>query len=239
VGFGNFGGYAVSFGFGTSRRIAMHVRYTPALFLARWIALLVLAGATGLASAQIQFNKEYSRLDTPRPVATPGKIEVIEFFYYGCPVCYELEPTLSRWAIMAPDYVQLRRVPALSSENWETFAKLFYALEAVGEIARLHWPVYDNFHFDGVKLNDEKVMLDWVTRNRVDRQKFLDAYNSAEVKAQVEAARKMMHDYNIHGVPTLVVDGKFVTSAHMAGSTRAVPAVLNQLIEIARKERGN
>jgi thiol:disulfide interchange protein DsbA len=207
--------------------------------LARSLVLLLLCSFAGLASAQIQLNREYTRLDPAQTPSTADKIEVVEFFYYGCPICYELEPGLSRWQAIAPDYVRLIRVPALSSENWETFAKLFYALEVTGDLGRLHFPIYDNFHFDGIKLNDEKVMLDWITRNKVDTQKFTDAYASDAVKAKVETARKMMNDYNVRSVPTLIVNGKYVTSARLAGSTRQIPSVLNQLIEISRKERGN
>src|SRR6266581_193973 len=76
------------------------------------------------------------------PVAADGRIEVIEFFYYGCPVCYETQPFLTRWLGRASEYVAIRRVPALSTEAWEPFAKLFYALETLGQIDRLHWPVY-------------------------------------------------------------------------------------------------
>jgi thiol:disulfide interchange protein DsbA len=209
--------------------------------IARALVLALLCGLTSLAAAQtpIQLNREYTRLEPAQAATVPGKIEVIEFFYYGCPICYELEPVLSRWQSIAPDYVKLTRIPALSSENWESFAKLFYALEATGDLGRLHFPIYDNFHFDSIKLNDEKVMLEWITRNKVDAQKFTEAYASDGVKAKVETARKLMHDFNIRSVPTLIVDGKFVTSARLAGSTRQIPSVLNQLIEVARKERSN
>ena len=207
--------------------------------IARLLLLLLLCTFSGLASAQIQLNREYTRIDPAVPPRTAGQIEVIEFFYYGCPICYELEPALSRWHTIAPNYVKLTRVPALSSENWEPFAKLFYALEATGDLGRLHFPIYDNFHFDGIKLNDEKIMLDWITRNKVDVQKFTEAFNAETTKTKVESARKLLHDFNIRGVPTLIVDGKFVTSARLAGSTRQIPSVLNQLVEIARKERGN
>lgn len=208
-------------------------------FLIHSLALLLLCSFTGLATAQIQLNREYTRLDPAQAPTIADKVEVIEFFYYGCPVCYELEPGLARWQGLAPDYVRLTRIPALASENWESVAKLFYALEATGDIGRLHYPIYDNIHFDGVKLNEEKVMLEWVTRNKVDPQKFTEAYASDAVKAKVEAARKMLLDLNVRSVPTLIVDGKFLTSARLAGSTKQIPAVLNQLVELARKERGN
>lgn len=209
-------------------------------FFSLWVAALVLSSPATFAQAQqIQAGREYTRLSPPRPVTTGSRIEVIEFFYYGCPICYEFQPYFSRWMFQAPDDVVLRRVPALSSENWEPFAKLFYSLELVGELNRLHWPVYDNFHFDGMKLNDEKVMLDWIVRNGLDRQKFLAAYNSDEVKDRLNRSRELMKTYDVRGVPSIIVDGKFQTSARLAGGTRQLAQVLDQLVKLARKERPN
>jgi protein dithiol oxidoreductase (disulfide-forming) len=206
------------------------------------IALLALALAAGSIPAQAQtvpqLGRDYIRLDPPRPVSSGDKIEVIEFFYYGCPICYELEPTLARWFFNSPDSVVLRRVPALSSENWDNFAKLFYTLEAVGQLARLHWPVYDNFHFDGVKLNEEAVAVAWAGKNGIDKEKFLNTYRSAEIQAKLAVARQMVQNYEIKGVPSIVIDGKFLTSARMAGGIRELVQVLDQLVELARKERG-
>jgi thiol:disulfide interchange protein DsbA len=170
-------------------------------------------------------------------VASGDKIEVIEFFYYGCSVCYELEPTLARWLFNRSASVSLRRVPALASDNWDNFAKLFYTLEATGHLARLHWPVYDNFHFDGIKLNEEAAMLNWVSHNGIDKEKFLAAYNSPEIKSKLAAAREMTRTYEIKGVPSIVIDGKFVTSARMAGGTRELMQLVDRLVELARKER--
>lgn len=204
------------------------------------VLLLAFAATSGLAQVQSapQLGRDYVRLDPPRPVASGDKIEVIEFFYYGCPVCYELEPTLARWVFNLPGSVAMRRVPALSSENWDNFAKLFYTLEAVGQLGRLHWPVYDNFHFDGVRLNEETAMGDWVSRNGIDKEKFMKIYRSPEIQAKLAAARQMIQDYDIKGVPSMVIDGKYVTSASMTGSTRALMQVVGQLVELAGKERG-
>ena len=199
--------------------------------------LLTFAAAIAHAQSAPELGKDYVRLDPPHPVASGDKIEVIEFFYYGCPVCYELEPMLSRWYFNAANRVTLRRVPALSSDNWDNFAKLFYTLEAMGELARLHWPVYDNYHFRGMKLNEEPVMADWVAHNGLDRQKFVDTYNSPAIKAKLEQAREMTRSYEIKGVPSFVVDGKFLTSSSMTGGTRQLLQTVDQLIEIARKER--
>ncbi len=208
------------------------------ILLKKAVAGLLLALAVTGVQAQAQLGRDYILLDPPRAVTSGDKIEVIEFFYYGCPVCYELEPQLSRWAFNAPGSVALRRVPALSSDNWDNFAKLFYTLEAMGQLARLHWPVYDNFHFNGVKLNDEAVMAGWVSHNGLDKQQFIDTYHSPEIQAKLATARDMTRSYDIRGVPSIVVDGKFLTSARMTGSTHALMRVVDQLVELARKERG-
>jgi thiol:disulfide interchange protein DsbA len=199
---------------------------------------LAFAAAGVQAQSVPQLGHDYVRLDPAHPVASGDKIEVIEFFYYGCPVCYELEPKLSRWYFNGPGTIALRRVPALSSDNWDNFAKLFYTLESMGQLARLHWPVYDNFHFNGVKLNEEAVAAAWVAHNGVDKQKFVDTFGSPEVRAKLVAARKMTQSYEIKGVPGIVVDGKFLTSARMTGGTSELLRVVDGLVELARKERG-
>jgi thiol:disulfide interchange protein DsbA len=206
--------------------------------LATLLLMIAAAGADAQTQPAPKLSNEYIRLDPPRPVASGNRIEVIEFFYYGCPVCYELHPQLARWVFKQGNAVSLRLVPALSSDNWEPFAKLFYTLEATGQLQRLHWPVYDNFHFDGVKLNEEPVMADWVSHNGIDKQKFLTTYRSPAIQAKVAEAREMVQAYDIKGVPSIVIDGKFLTSARMAGGIRELVQVLDQLVELARKERG-
>jgi thiol:disulfide interchange protein DsbA len=214
----------------------LHRLATPLL-----LALCMCAAAVDALAQNrpIQAGREYTRLSPPRPVATGSRIEVVEFFYYGCPICYEFQPHFSRWLFQAPEYVALRRVPALSSENWEAFARLFYTLDTLGELNRLHWPIYDNFHFDGIKLNDEKTMVEWIARNGIDRQKFLTAYNSEDVKKMMAQSRDMMKHYDVRAVPTVVVDGKYMTSARLAGGTRQLAQVVNELVKLARKERPN
>ena len=207
------------------------------ILLKNVLAALLLAFAAAGAQAQVQLGRDYVLLDPPRAVSSGDKIEVIEFFYYGCAVCYELEPKLSRWFFNGPPSVALRRVPALSSDNWDNFAKLFYTLESMGQLARLHWPVYDNFHFNGVKLKEEATMAAWVSHNGLDKQKFIDTYRSPEIQAKLAEARNMTQSYEIRGVPSIVVDGKFVTSARLTGGTEELMQVLEQLVQLARKAR--
>jgi protein dithiol oxidoreductase (disulfide-forming) len=205
--------------------------------LGKWLLASAFAVLAGTASAQIQLGREFQRIEPQRPVAAGGRIEVIEFFYYGCQVCYETQPFLSRWLGSAPEYVAIRRVPALSTEAWESFAKLFYTLETLGQVDRLHWPVYDHFHFEDVKLNDAKIMVDWAARNGIDRQKFVETYASSEVAAKVAQARELLKAYDVRGVPTFIVDGKFLTSARLAGGTQQVIQVVDHLVRLAREER--
>lgn len=205
--------------------------------LVRWLLPPAFALLASSASAQIEPGREFLRLDPPHAATADGRVEVIEFFYYGCPVCYETEPFLSRWLGTAPDYVAIRRVPALSSDAWEPFAKLFYALESLGQIERLHWPVYDNVHFEDVKLNDDKVMTDWAVRNGIEREKFVQAYGSKAVADKVTQARALLKSYDVRAVPTFIVDGKFLTSARLAGGTQQVVPVLDRLVRLAREER--
>jgi thiol:disulfide interchange protein DsbA len=206
--------------------------------VAIWLGALALALAAAGALGQTDVRPEVVRLDPPRPVATGERIEVIEFFYYGCPICYELEPHMTRWlATQAPGYVALRRVPALSSEGWETLAKLYYTLEAIGEVSRLHWPVYDNYHFDGKLLNEEKVMLEWIGHNGIDAGKFAGIYGSPAIRAKLAQSRELMRAYDVRGVPTIVVDGKYMSSARLAGGTRALMQIVDELVRQAKSER--
>jgi len=209
-------------------------------FLKRLMAALMFTLAAAAAQAQpvAQPGRDYVLLDPPHKVTSGDKIEVIEFFYYGCPVCYELEPKLARWYYNGPGSVALRRVPALSSDNWDNFAKLFYTLDAMGQLARLHWPVYDNFHFNGIKLNEEVVAANWVAHNGIDKQKFIATYKSPQIEAKLAEARAMTKSYEIKGIPSIVVDGKYLTSARMAGGTDQLLRVVDELVTMARKERG-
>ena len=106
-----------------------------------------------------------------------------------------------------------------------------------GQIARLHWPIYDNFHFDAVQLNDEKVMVEWISKNGIDPEKFLSIYRSPEIQAKLDEVRKLMMAYDIRSVPTMVIDGKYLSTARMAGGTRQLILVVDNLAKLARKER--
>jgi thiol:disulfide interchange protein DsbA len=204
----------------------------------RGILLGIAASALGAAAqAQPVSGRDYQALSPPRPVSTGERVEVIEFFYYGCPVCYEAQPHIAKWLMRAGPGVALLRVPAVFTESSESFARSFYTLGAMNHIARLHWPLYDNHHFDGKQLNEEKNIADWVAGNGVDRGRFTELWKSDEIKLQIEAAKKALDSYQVKGVPSFVIDGKYLTSAKMTGGVREMMRVVDYLVERAATER--
>jgi len=204
----------------------------------RGAAALLLAAACAVANAQSQpvAGRDYLVLDPPRPAAPGEAVEVTEFFYYGCPVCYESQPYILRWLEHAGTSVSLKRVPAASFEAAEKFALTYYALEATGLLPQLHGAVYENHHFDE-RLSEEQDLLAWLSRNGVDAARFREVRNSAENRARVAAGRRTFEDYNVRGVPAIAVDGRYLTSARLAGSVREMMEVVAYLVGRAREER--
>lgn len=202
---------------------------------------LLLAAACSLVQAQPasapELGRDFQELSPPRPVASGERVEIIEFFYYGCPVCYESQPHISRWMLGAGPGIVLLRVPAVFTENSESFARTFYALGAMNELARLHWPLYDNHHFDGKKLDEEKNVIDWVAGNGVDGERFKQLRHSADVTARVESAKRALDTYQVKAVPAFVIDGKYLTSARMAGSVKDMMRIVDFLVQRAAAER--
>ena len=202
-------------------------------------ALLLWVALCGIAFAQTppQEGREYVQLRNPVAAKSGDRIEVVEFFYYGCTVCYETQPHLSRWLAGAGSRVALVRVPAVFTESSESFARTFYALSDMNELARLHWPLYDNHHFDGRQLNEYGNVVKWVAANGVDRARFEELWKSERVTGQLGAAKKALATYQVKGVPSFVIDGKYLTSAKSAGGTSEVIRVLDYLVVRAAAER--
>jgi thiol:disulfide interchange protein DsbA len=207
--------------------------------LSRAAAAMLLAVACVVANAQSLpvAGRDYVVLDPPRPAAPGAAIEVIEFFYYGCPVCYESQPYVARWLERAGTGMTLKRVPAASFEAAENFALTYYALETAGLLAQLHGSVYENQHFDDLHLGEEKILLAWLARNGVDAERFRELRNSAGNRAHVVEGRKIFEDYNVKGVPSFAVDGRYVTSARLAGSVKQMMEIVEYLVNRVAEER--
>jgi thiol:disulfide interchange protein DsbA len=202
------------------------------------LAALALAGAMPAVAQQgaPRLKYEYLTID-PQPVATGERIEVVEFFWYGCPYCFQLQQPLEAWLKRKPADVELRRIPAIFRDSWVPHARVFYTLEALGESARLHQAVFRAMHVDKDSLNSANATADWAARNGVEPARWLAAYNSPEVERKVQDARGHTRAYAITGTPSLVVDGRYLTSSGMSESVPGVVGILEGLIVIARDRR--
>ena len=196
--------------------------------------------AAGVASAQVA-GKDFQTITPPQPTDTKNKVEVLEFFSYACPHCRSLQAPLQAWLKRKPGDVEFKRVPAVFQENWGPFARLYFAVEASGTIDALHHDVFTALHDQKVRLQDPKVLFDWVATKGVDKQKFMDAYNSFSVQSRTQRASEVTRRYDIQFTPAIVVNGRYLTGPSMTSSGNTVDYdrffnVLDQLIATARKD---
>ncbi len=202
------------------------------------LAVMGLAGASaafGQGATVIAEGRDFVRLNTPAPTASPGKVEVVEFFWYGCPHCFALEPTLDGWIKKLPADVAFRRVPAVFNALWETHAKMYYALEAVGQLDAVHRRIFNAIHLQRQRLDKEEDIIKFVADNGVDAAKFTDALKSFGVATKVRQAKQLIDAFKIDGVPALGIQGRFFTSPQLAGGNERALNVADQLILRARK----
>ena len=195
------------------------------------VALLVFS-AQALAEAQL--GRDYKELSPGQPTRSGDKIEVLEFFFYGCSHCYHLHPQLRAWEKKMPKDVDLQYVPVIFRDSWEPMARTFYAMEAMGQPLRLHDELFSTWNVSNIVLDKEADILDFVAQRGIDRAKFSAAYNSFALSSKINRSKQMLQDYGIRGTPTLVVGGKYV----ITGLTPEVTIqVLNDVIAKVRKER--
>lgn len=211
------------------------VRNAGRLLLA-WLALMLLA-LPAAAQQRLRLDVDYRVIPQPQPVATGNRIEVLDFFFYACPYCNELAPLLDRWASRKPDDVVFRHVPVVRHDSWVPLAKTYYTLEAMGEVERLHQAVYRSYHVEDLFMSQEKVIAEWAAKHGLDSEKFMAIYRSDEVRQKVEVARKMTRDYDIQGTPSIVVDGRYLTSSSMTPGVPQVIPVIDGLVRLARQRR--
>ncbi|HMV05307.1 MAG TPA: thiol:disulfide interchange protein DsbA/DsbL [Accumulibacter sp.] len=210
--------------------------------LSRWfltLAVVVLAMLRP-AGAELVVGRDYVPIVPPQATDNPGKLEVIEFFSYGCPHCAEFHPTVSKWAAALPNDVVFRRVPiSFNRPPWAGLARLFYALEATGDLARLDSAVFRALHEAGSRLYDEKSIVAWVSAQGVDSKKFTDAYNSFGVISKAKRADQMAEGHRIPGVPAMAVDGKYLVTGKEAKGHAEIIALTDQVIGKVRQERAS
>lgn len=203
-----------------------------------WVALLALAlvpAAPSLAQTQA---RDYSLVEPALPTESPAKIEILEFFSYGCPHCGDLHPVVKAWIAKKPADIELRRVPVTFGNPYYTnLSRLYHALEAIGELKRLDDSVFVALHQKGLKLVDDKSILDWVGLQGVDQRKFAEAYNSFGVVSKVKRGDQLAQAAKIRGVPALLVDGRYLMLNDNIRSHADLLANTDKVIDKVRAER--
>ena len=182
-------------------------------------------------------DKDYRVVNPPQPTNTGNKIEVVEFFWYGCPHCFAFEPTLTAWIKKLPADVAFRRVPAQFGPIWTQHAKIFFALDAIGEEERVHKKVFDTIHVDRAPLDSDAAVIDWAGKNGIDKAKMADALKSFGVAGKLKSAQQVVGNYGIDGVPALAVNGKYLTAPSMARGEDKALAVVDYLVGIERSKK--
>jgi len=198
----------------------------------------VLASAV---AAKPLLDKEYKLIDPPQPQpATVKGVEVLEFFNYACPHCYEFEPNLKTWLKSKPKNAEFRYVPAVFNESMIPLAKIYYTLEEMGLLEKLHDKVYYAIHQQKLNLIDRAILLKWIGEQGVDTKKFEATFDSFSVNNKVQRATQMTRNYHIPGTPYLIIGGRYMTGPSM--SVRAdgnvdhsrLMQVLNELIDLSQ-----
>ena len=206
--------------------------------LTGWLAAIALALLSFAAQAQLAVGRDYALIDPAQPTDTPTKIEVTEFFSYACPHCADLEPYIVKWAAKLPADVVLKRVPVgFNNPFYQLMARFYYTLEAIGEGKRLDATVFSAIHEKGLKLIDDKSLMDWVTAQGVDAKTFSDAYSSFGVMSKVKRADQLAQAAKIRGVPALVVDGRYLVVGQDVKSHAEMLALTDKIIDKRRAER--
>jgi thiol:disulfide interchange protein DsbA len=184
--------------------------------------------ALPLAAGAQQVNE----LKPPIPVESGGKIEVLEFFWYGCIHCYNLEPQVEAWLKRLPKDVEFRRVPAVFNERWGLDATIFYAMEAMELLDKLHRPLFDAIHKQRLRTDDEQALSEWLTKQGVDAKKFMETMKSFGVRSKTRRAIQQTIAYKIDGTPAMAVHGRYTLSAQPN-----MMQVVDQLVDRVRKEK--
>ena len=209
------------------------------LFSTAMLSVTTLMGTTS-AWAQQAFRSGKDYITLERPVATEagsGKIEVLEFFWYSCPHCNQFEPAFEQWVKNAPKDVVVRRVPVAFRDDFVPQQRLYYTLEAMNLVEKMHIRVFTAIHGEKLMLNSDASVLAWAEKQGIDKAKFAETYKSFGVATKAKRAVQLQNDFKIEGVPSLGVAGRFYIDGTLAGSMPRALQVADTLIAQTRQGR--
>ncbi|MBT6278006.1 MAG: thiol:disulfide interchange protein DsbA/DsbL [Chromatiales bacterium] len=206
----------------------------------RIICGLLLALLCGPASAldEDDIMGMHERLSPPQPTADPSKVEVLEVFWYKCPHCFRFQNHILRYESTKPDYVDFQRLPAVVSDAWKPQAQAYYTAVALKGLDNVHGAMFGAIHVDGQKMDTTQEVRALFVRQGLDGAKFDKHFKSFGVDSMVRRAQKRSRSYGIRSVPTVIINGRYRTSAQHAGSFEQAIAVIETLVELERKRMG-
>ena len=208
------------------------MKFARRIFLS---AVLGAAVTVSMSSFAQSAGKDYTPISPVQPTEDGAKIEVLEFFSYGCPHCSDFNPILHAWAGKLPADVVIKKVPVtFGRAAWGNVAKLYYTLEITGDLNRLEADVFKAIHQERANLFDEKTLTEWVVKKGVDQKKFTETFSSFGVMSKVKRADQMAQAYKIQGVPALAVEGKYLVGGK---DFNEALAITDKLIAKARSEK--
>lgn len=206
----------------------MRARTLATVFILHFLAL-------GSASAWAGMDEgiEYFRINPPQPTSTGNKVEVLEAFSYGCPHCYHFEPEIEAWKKQLPANTEFVRFHVIFDGNpgWEVYARAFYTAETLDVVDKVHKAIFDAIHEQKINVETDEKMADLFAKHGIKKQDYLDTAHSFTVDSKIRRARELTRRYGVDGVPTMIVNGKFRTSARYAGSNEAMLKLVTTLAE--------
>lgn len=209
-------------------------------------AVTLMACSAGILAAEPKSGVDYTTLDTALRADTGKKVEVVEFFMYSCPHCHALEPLLNQWVKKQGDNIAFRRVHLAFSGPNDPLAHAYATLDAMGKLDVMHDKIFHAIHVERVRLNKDEAVLDLAVKNGIDKAKYLDFFNSFAVQTKVKRNIALTGSYKIDSAPSIVIDGRYVTSPSQAGrpgqtelqSQQATLQVMDALVAKVIKEGG-
>lgn len=185
------------------------------LAMLAWLPMVPASAADG---GTVDEGIEYKRIVPPEPTRVqPGKVEVVELFWYGCPHCYRFEPHLEQWLEANAEKVELVRIPAQLNPGWRLHAAAYYVAEALQVLDKIHTPLFKAIHEDKQRLDTLDQVIAFFEQQGVSRDDFMKAYHSFAVRVKLKHADALVKRYGARSVPSIVIDGRYFTNATMAG----------------------
>ncbi len=200
----------------------------------RWFTLLTLFFIVPLAYAEFKEGVQYQKIANAQPTSSEDKIEVLELFWYSCPHCYHLEPDIEAWLKNKPDDVEFVRMPAVLGPSWELLARAYYTADLLDASDKIHRPLFERLHKERKQIRNAAQLKEFFVQHGVSAEDFDNTFQSFAVITKTNRAKQVRSMYGITGVPALVVNGKYLVTAKLAGGNKQMLEVVDFLVERER-----